>query len=79
MKVHGFFYNGCIHESVPGLMGLYVNRKDAEIAMEFHKECKRNEYQEYMSIYDKKYGSTDIRADFGIYESWNVEAIEVIE
>lgn len=77
MKIYGFFYNSCIHESAPGLMGLYMKEKDAEIAMEFHKEAARLEFvkmENHLKSNNKEWGIT-----FGMHESWFVEKLIVIE
>lgn len=75
MKIYGFFYNSCIHESAPGLMGLYMKEKDAEIAMEFHKEVERKKFKErelHWNDSDRAWKFT-----FGMHEDWFVEKLNV--
>lgn len=73
MNVWGFFYNSCIYESAPGLCGLYETKRGAEIAMEFHKEGRRKEHNEFL----KRTKSTKHDFPFGEDEDWFVEEIEI--
>ena len=71
-KVYEFWYNDCIYESVAACISLHRTKKGAEIAMEFHKEEKRKEFEEYLKDEDDKtlhyYGKFDDMCVWGVRE-----------
>ena len=60
-------YNPMIYESTYRVISLHRTRKDAEIALAFHKEEKRKEWLEMYPTEDEQKESP-----FGKYEAWNV-------
>ena len=60
-------YNPMIDESSFGIISIHKTRKGAEMAMEFHKEEKRKEWENF-------YKTTEERKDFpfGEFQSWLV-------
>jgi len=71
-KVYEFWYNDCIHESAAGCMSLHKTKKGAEIAMEFHKEQKRKDFEEV-------YAKHTPASPFGTHEAWGVSEREILE
>ena len=69
--VYEFWYNDCIYESVAGCISLHRTQKGAEMAMEFHKEQKRKEFEE---LYKDE---EDI--DWTFDSMWGVEERTVVE
>ena len=72
-KVYEFWYNACIHESVGGCISLHRTKKGAELAMEFHKEQKRKEFEELWK--DEK----GIDWSFDSMCAWGVEKRIILE
>lgn len=72
-KVYEFWYNDCIYESAAACMSLHRTRKGAEMAMEFHKEQKRKEFEELYKDED------DIDWTFDSMSAWGVSEREVVE
>jgi hypothetical protein len=70
--VWAFGYNPCIHESATATVSLHRTKRGAEIAMEFHKDECRKEY-EHM---DKEMGP-GWQLGFGMHEEWDVFPIEI--
>lgn len=94
MKVFGFFYNSCIHESAYGLMSLHKTKEGAEAAMQKHIEEKKVEHSEYverqkenLADYIKEYnideeGSKllyDSIGKFDDHEAWTVDELEILD
>jgi hypothetical protein len=71
--VYAFMYCPCIHESAYATVSLHRTEKGAEVAMEFHKNEKLIEYEEYAEAVD---ASLD---DFGQFEKWAIKKIEIHE
>lgn len=71
--VFEFWYNDCIHESADGCISLHRTRKGAEMAMEFHKEQKRKEFEEMYK------DEEDINFAFDSMCAWGVEERTVLE
>jgi len=72
-KVWEFRYNSCIYESAMATISLHKTQKGAELAMEFHKEEKRKEY-------DFMYGKRKHKImEFGEMEAWGVAEREILE
>ena len=67
--VFAAMYNPMIHESTFGIISLHKTRKGAEMALEFHREEKRKEWNEMYSDVpiEERYGM-----QFGQFEAWNV-------
>lgn len=73
-KVYAFVYSSCIHEEGAVTQSLHWTRKGAEIAMEFHKENARKEFEELSKQVDiEEYGFK-----FGEHEYWGVRE-EIIQ
>ena len=57
--VYEFIYSDCIHEGAAATISIHRTQKGAEMAMEFHKEAIRKEFEECAerepSIYDSKF------------------------
>lgn len=71
--VFEFWYNDCIYESAAECISLHKTRKGAEMAMEFHKEQKRKEFEEMYK------DEEDIDWTFDSMCEWGVEERTVIE
>ena len=71
--VYEFYYNDCIHESMAACISLHRTRKGAEMAMEFHKEQKRKEFEE---LYKDE---EDIDWTFDSMCAWGVNERTVVE
>lgn len=71
-KVYAFEYCPCVRESSFGVVSLHRTKKGAEIAMEFHKNEKKKEFN---ALYD------DIEpvCGFGTFEDWRVREIKILE
>lgn len=71
--LYGFYYCPCIHESASALISLHRTEKGAEIAMEFHKEGERKEFEDRFPNEEmNKWGFK-----FGASERWFVDKIEI--
>ena len=93
MKVWGFFYNSCVHESAPGLQGLYKTKERAEQAMNEHKQNEKDIWSESVKdhlkevelnvdgFYDDKEFWVDYFTtdEFGEHEDWFVEELEILD
>jgi hypothetical protein len=54
--VYEFLYNSSCCESAAHTMSIHKTQRGAEIAMEFHRNEKKNEYDELMNgYYDEEY------------------------
>jgi len=71
--VYEVYYNDCIHESMAACISLHRTRKGAEMAMEFHKEQKRKEFEE---LYKDE---EDIDWTFDSMCAWGVNERTVVE
>jgi len=69
-RVFVALYNPMIYESSFGIISIHKTRKGAEMAMEFHKEEKRKEWEERY-----KDENEEIRefCKFGQFEAWFVQ------
>lgn len=73
-KVYEFWYNNCIYESAAACMSLHRTKKGAEMAMEFHKEEKRKEYEELYKD-EPEY----MRVAYDSMCAWGVEERTIVE
>ena len=73
-KVYELWYSDCIYESAAGCISLHRTKKGAKMAMEFHKEEKRKEYE-------KRYKDVpeDMKVAYDSMCEWGVREREVIE
>lgn len=70
--LYAFRYCDCIFESSHATKSLHRTRKGAEIALEFHKNEKRKEYEEvYPTEEDRE------EFPFGTHEDWDIEEIKI--
>lgn len=79
-KVYEFWYNECIHESVPITISLHQTKKGAIMTMEAHKAKKLREWIIKDKRQKKEYGKDYKKlksSPFGANEAWGVEAREV--
>jgi len=69
-KVYEFWYNDCIYESAAECISLHRTKKGAEMAMEFHKEERRKEFEELLedSIDEYQFGKFDDMCAWGVRE-----------
>ena len=65
-------YNPMIYESSFGIISVHKTRKGAEMAIEFHKNEARKEWEE---IYPTK--ALQKESPFGSFEAWEVYEIEL--
>jgi len=75
--VYQFLYNECIHESSAMTVSIHKTRKGAEMAMDFHKEQKRKEWDEMNKDRDPK--DTFDYGKFGLMEWWGIGEIEILD
>jgi hypothetical protein len=73
-KVYEFWYNDCIYESAAACISLHRSKKGAEMAMEFHKEDKRKEYEE---LYKDEPENMKVAYDSGC--AWGVQERKILE
>lgn len=77
MKIYAFQYCPNIHESGWISVSLHENRKGAELALEFHRKKKQEEYQQF---YDYcKQDDLNYKYEFGIFEDWCITEMEVLK
>ena len=74
-KLFVAMYNPMIHESCYGVISIHRTRKNAEMAMEFHKSNCKKEWDKYNSERDKKDDFDYFQ--FGQFEAWNVFEFEL--
>ena len=74
---YGFYYNGMTEESSYALMSLHRTKKAAEIAMEFHKKEKFEEFKKDQQHYIREYGVPGPYDEFGKFENWFIDEIEI--
>lgn len=82
MKVYAALYNPMIEESAWTTISLHRTRKGAEIAMKFHKEKQRKEWEEHDKWQRKEYGDNYEHmksSPFGTWQKWGVNEIEVLD
>lgn len=94
MKVYGFLYNSCIHESSWTTISLHKTREGAEKVMNIHKEEAKIEYEAYLKRHAKsikKYCKEEkinkeeqkflleSVSPFGAHEDWAVEEFEILD
>lgn len=65
--VYEFWYNDCIFESAAACISIHRTRKGAEMALAFHKEQKRKEWDK-MNEGDEQDGEFDDMCAWGIQE-----------
>lgn len=71
--VYEFWYNDCIYESAAACISLHKSRKGAEIALSFHKEEKRKEFEEL-------YKDVDIVDwSFDTFSAWGITEREILD
>ena len=75
--LYEFLYNDCIHESVAATMSIHRTQKGAEMAMEFHKNEKQKEFDEFNKQL-KEYGRP-IMTDFGKHEWWGIRPVKLLD
>ena len=71
--VYAFQYCHCVHESAYATLSLHSTEKGAQIAMEFHKEEKRKEFDEWEKSIE------DYSFKFGEDERWSVYRFTILE
>lgn len=71
MIVYAFMYNPMIYESATGVVSLHFSRKGAEMAMEFHKEELKKEW-------DDLYKGDKHPPKFGRFEHWSVQEVNIL-
>lgn len=76
-KLYGFYYNTMIYESADCLMSLHRTKKGAEMALDYHKDGKKREHDEYVSYWLEKGDTIDEISKFGEFEKWSVEEVEI--
>lgn len=74
-KVYAFEYCPNIYESSYGTISLHRTRKGAEIALEFHRNTAKKEYDEYYKSICKDLPNYPY--EFGQFENWRVVEIEI--
>lgn len=74
MEVYGFFYNSMTEESSYGLISLHKTKKGAELAMEFHKNEAKKEYED-----TKKRNGGEWPIEFGLFEDWIVQKVDILD
>lgn len=70
-KIYEFWYTDCIYEDKGSCISLHRTLKGAEIAMEFHKEEKRKEFEE---LYKDE---EDIDFEFDDMCAWGVRERQI--
>ena len=60
-------------------MSLHKSEKNAEIAMEFHKEKERKIFKDHENYWDEKKVPDYLRYTFGNNKQWFVEKLKVEE
>ena len=71
-KVYEFWYNDCVYESAAACISIHRTKKGAEIALSFHKEQKRKDFNE---VYENHIPSSP----FGTLEAWGIEERDILE
>ncbi len=72
MKVYQFLYNDSCWESAARTMSLHKTLKGAEMALSFHKEKARKQYNEDNKDHPSEY-------EFGFDEWWGIRELELQE
>jgi len=67
MRVWIAKYCPCIHESSYGIISVHKTKRGAEMAMEFHKEQERKEWEDM-----------ELESSFGEHEDWRVDEYEIL-
>lgn len=72
MIIYCFGYSSCIFEDSGATLSVHRTKRGAEMAMSFHKENARKEWEKIM------FGERD-RFPFGEHESWFIMELELNE
>ena len=72
--IWAFMYNPMTEESAWATVSLHKTKKGAEVAMEFHKNEAKKEYEER-----KKRNGGRWPVEFGDFEDWFVKKIEILD
>jgi hypothetical protein len=72
--IWAFMYNPMIEESAWATVSLHKTKRGAEVAMEFHKNEAKKEYEER-----KKRRGGHWPIEFGAFEAWGVQKLEIFE
>ena len=85
MKVYGYFYNPCIHESADGLVSLHMTRNQADIAMAADKQSRyeswletNNYFKEQESIFGEDEFGSMVDQEY-IVPDWQVHSVQELE
>ena len=73
MKVYEFIYNSCIYEGAACTESIHKTIKGAQMALDFHKEVAREEWEEQWDEKGKK------EFPFGETEYWMIRETEIQE
>lgn len=71
-KIWEFRYTDCIYESAMAAISLHRTQKGAEMAMEFHREQKRKEFEEMYK------DEEDVDWEFDDMVAWAVVEREIL-
>ena len=71
MKVFEFVYNECVWESSSRTVSIHKTLKGAEMALDFHRQKAREEYEEMYVPHERK------EHPFGDMEYWGIIETEV--
>ena len=72
-KVYAFKYCCCVYESQYATISLHRTEEGAQKAMNIHKEEKR---KFFLKLYEDE---DDNDIEFGEFEAWCVEPVEILE
>ena len=72
MKVWEFLFNGNTWESSASTISIHRTKRGAEMAMQFHKEAARLEYEEDQKEYPSEFG-------FGYGEWWGIRETDLLD
>lgn len=70
--VYEFLYNSDCHESTASTISIHKTRKGAEMAMEFHKNEKRNDWKKEYEDYSKDF-------PFDYDQWWGIRESELLD
>lgn len=77
MKVYGYFYNPCIHESADGLVSLHATKELADRAMANAKQDHYDDWVERNNFF-KGYDPHLVETDY-IMHDWQVHSVQELE
>ena len=75
--VYAFMYCDCVFESAFATISLHRSKEGAEKAMEAHKAEKKEWHDKMYADEEVADSSWDI--EFGEFEAWCVEPVEILE